>query len=67
MRQTRIIATISDQRCDIPFIESLVKAGMNVARINTAHISMEGGKNLIQNIRAVYHTCCKANGGNWCF
>lgn len=53
MRQTRIIATISDQRCDIPFIESLVKAGMNVARINTAHISMEGGKKLIQNIRAV--------------
>lgn len=53
MRQTKIVATISDQRCDIPFIESLYKAGMNVARINTAHISAEGGKNLINNIRAV--------------
>ena len=53
MRQTRIVATISDQRCDIPFIESLFKAGMNVARINTAHISKEGGINLIKNIRAV--------------
>lgn len=56
MRQTKIVATISDQRCDIPFIESLFKAGMNVARINTAHISAEGGKNLINNIRAVSKT-----------
>ncbi|MBN2634857.1 MAG: pyruvate kinase [Prolixibacteraceae bacterium] len=53
MRQTKIVATISDQRCDIPFVESLFKAGMNVARINTAHISQEGGKKLIQNIRTV--------------
>ncbi len=53
MRQTKIVATISDQRCDVPFIESLYKAGMNVARINTAHISKEGGLNLIKNIRAV--------------
>jgi pyruvate kinase len=53
MRQTKIVATISDQRCDIPFIESLYKAGLNVARINTAHISAEGGKILINNIRAV--------------
>lgn len=52
MRQTKIIATISDQRCDIPFIESLYKAGMNIARINTAHISKEGGKIMIKNIRS---------------
>ncbi len=56
MRQTKIVATISDQKCDIPFIESLFKAGMNVARINTAHISAEGGKNLINNIRTVSKT-----------
>ncbi|GAB1453171.1 pyruvate kinase [Draconibacterium sp.] len=53
MRQTKIVATISDQRCDIPFIESLYKAGMNVARINTAHITPEGGLELINNIRSV--------------
>lgn len=53
MRQTKIVATISDQRCDKPFIESLYNAGMNVARINTAHISAESGKILIDNIRAV--------------
>jgi len=53
MRQTKIVATISDQKCDIPFIESLFKAGMNVARINTAHISRESGEKLVKNIRAV--------------
>ena len=53
MRQTKIVATISDQRCDVPFIESLYKAGMNVARINTAHITLEGAINLIKNIRTV--------------
>lgn len=53
MRQTKIVATISDQRCDVEFIRALHKAGMNVARLNTAHISLESGKNLINNIRAV--------------
>ena len=53
MRQTKIVATISDQRCDVDFIQSLHDAGMNVARLNTAHISQETGKILINNIRAV--------------
>lgn len=53
MRQTKIVATISDERCEIPFIESLYKAGMNVARINTAHITREGAIKLIKNIRIV--------------
>lgn len=53
MRQTKIVATISDQRCDIEFVKSLFDAGMNVARINTAHISTVSGKKMIDNIRAV--------------
>ncbi len=53
MRQTKIVATISDQRCDVDFLKSLYDAGMNVARINTAHISTESGKIMIDNIRAV--------------
>ncbi len=53
MRQTKIVATISDQRCDVEFIKSLHEAGMNVARINTAHITKESGKILINNIRKV--------------
>ena len=53
MRKTKIVATISDKRCDVNFLRSLYKAGMNVARINTAHISRESGKELIENIREV--------------
>lgn len=56
MRQTKIVATISDKRCDKAFIESLFKAGMNVARINTAHITRESGLKMIHNIRAVSHS-----------
>lgn len=53
MRQTKIVATISDIRCDIEFIRSLYNAGMNVARINTAHISTKSAIPMIKNIRAV--------------
>jgi pyruvate kinase len=53
MRQTKIVATISDQKCDKEFIQSLFDAGMNVARINTAHINKESGKTMVDNIRAV--------------
>lgn len=53
MRQTKIVATISDQRCDIPFLKSLYNAGLNVARLNTAHISVESAREMVRNIRAV--------------
>ena len=38
MTQTRIIATISDSRCDKAFIKSLYDNGMTDVRLNTAHI-----------------------------
>ncbi|SHI63267.1 pyruvate kinase [Tangfeifania diversioriginum] len=53
MRQTKIVATISDKRCEKEFIQSLFDAGMNVARINTAHITPESGKEMVKNIKAV--------------
>lgn len=53
MRQTKIVATISDLKCDIDFVKSLFDAGMNVARINTAHITIESGLKMVENIRAV--------------
>ena len=37
MKQTKIVASISDRRCDQDFIRSLFEAGMNVVRMNTAH------------------------------
>lgn len=53
MRRTKIVATLSDFKSDINFIQVLFDAGMNVARLNTAHLGLEGGKKLIDNIRAV--------------
>ncbi len=53
MRQTKIVATISDLRCEVDFIRKLYEAGMNVARLNTAHITTETALKMVNNIRAV--------------
>ncbi|MDR1257918.1 MAG: pyruvate kinase [Tannerellaceae bacterium] len=53
LKQTKIVATISDQRCEADFIRSLYKAGMNVVRINSAHMNKEGFDKVIRNIRQV--------------
>lgn len=53
LKQTKIVASISDRRCDVEFIRSLFAAGMNVVRMNTAHASREGFETLIANVRAV--------------
>ncbi|HKL81938.1 MAG TPA: pyruvate kinase, partial [Desulfobacter sp.] len=39
MRKTKIVATISNLNCSVEFIETLYHAGMNVVRLNTAHMS----------------------------
>ncbi len=53
LKHTKIVATISDKRCDVPFIEALYKAGMNVVRLNTAHLDAEGLSRIVNNVRAV--------------
>jgi len=53
MKYTKIVATISDKRCDPEFIRQLYEAGVNVIRLNTAHISTESALIMIQNIRSV--------------
>lgn len=53
LKRTKIVATISDKRCDVEFIKALYQAGMNVARLNTAHITPESAKKMISNIRSV--------------
>lgn len=37
-KQAKIVATISDIRCDMDFIRSLYNAGMNAVRMSSAHI-----------------------------
>lgn len=53
MKHTKIVATISDKRCDVDFIRQLFNAGMNVVRFNTAHISTESALTMINNVRSV--------------
>lgn len=53
LKHTKIVATISDQRCDVEFIDALYKAGMNVVRLNTAHMMEDGLSRVVNNVRAV--------------
>ncbi len=53
LKRTKIVATISDKRCDVDFIRGLYNAGMNVARLNTAHMNPETAKSVIAKIREV--------------
>ncbi len=53
MKQTKIVCSISDRRCDIDFIRGLFNAGMNVVRMNTAHATPDGIRKIISNTRAV--------------
>ena len=50
---TKIVATISDKRCDKDFIQRLFDNGLNVVRMNSAHLSREGFEKIIGNVRAV--------------
>lgn len=53
MKQTKIVASISDRHCDVDFIRQLYISGMNVVRMNTAHASREGIIDIIRNVREV--------------
>lgn len=55
-KRTKIVATISDKSCDVPFIRDLFDAGMDVIRINSAHLNIEGAMKIIENTRKVSDT-----------
>ncbi len=52
-KKTKIVATISDKRCDVDFIRELFENGMNVVRLNTAHQTHEDALKVIKNVRKV--------------
>lgn len=52
-RKTKIVATISNKNCSVPFLKDLFAAGMNVVRLNTAHMNHEDALDVINNTRAV--------------
>ena len=49
---TKIVATVSDKRCDVEFIKALSKAGVNVVRMNSAHLDYDGFRKIVENTRA---------------
>jgi pyruvate kinase len=52
-KRTKIVATISDKNCEPEFIRELYEEGMDVVRINSAHLNLEGAQKIIDNIRKV--------------
>ncbi len=52
-KRTKIVATISDKKCDVSFLRELYEAGMNVVRLNTAHQNHADAMRVINNVREV--------------
>src|ERR1035437_173916 len=52
-KRTKIVATISDKNCEPAFIKELFDAGMEVIRINSAHLDIDGALRIIKNTREV--------------
>jgi len=53
LKKTKIVATISSLNCSPEFIKGLYWAGMNVVRLNTAHMTHEDARQVIGNTRQV--------------
>ncbi len=52
-KRTKIVATIADRNCEPEFLRSLYEAGMDVVRINSAHLDPEGVVRIVTNVRSV--------------
>lgn len=52
-RKTKIVATISNLNCHPGFIQRLYLAGIDVVRLNTAHMTHEDALEVIQNTKKV--------------
>lgn len=53
LKRTKIVATISDKKCDIKLINELWNSGMDVVRLNTAHQTHEDTLKVVNNVRSV--------------
>ena len=52
-KRTKIVATISDENCESGFIKELYESGMDVIRINSAHLNIDSALRIIKNTREV--------------
>lgn len=53
LKKTKIVATISDRKCDIKLIKSLKNLGMDIVRLNTAHQTHKDTLKVVNNVRSV--------------
>ena len=52
-KRTKIVATISDKNCEAEFLKTLYESGMDVVRINSAHLNKEGVERIVANVRMI--------------
>jgi pyruvate kinase len=52
-KRTKIVATLTDKRCETGFLNELYQEGMDVIRINSAHSDIEGALRIIKSAREV--------------
>ena len=53
MKKTKIVATMSDFRCTEEFVKQLFDAGMDVVRVNSAHVSEDGATHIVETVHRV--------------
>ena len=53
IKRTKIVATLSAQRCTEELVRNLYRAGMNIVRINSAHASLENAAEIVRMVRSV--------------
>ena len=54
-RKTKIVCTLGPRSRDVPMLERLLRAGMNVARFNFSHGSYEYHQETLDNLRIAQH------------
>ena len=52
-KRTKVVATMSDFRCTEQFVQELYDAGMDVVRINSAHVSEESATRIVETVHRV--------------
>ena len=52
-KKTKIICTVAGNHCEVDFIRDLFESGMNVMRINSAHVTTEQAQQMVDNCRKV--------------
>lgn len=53
MKKTKIVATMSDFRCTEEFVKNLYDAGMDVVRVNSAHVTEDGATHIVETVHRV--------------